>query len=70
MNAEQPTIPRIWVFVEQQEHQVHPVSWELLGAAKRLSADLPGSVVEAVLLGHQVADLAPQAFSMAQRAST
>jgi electron transfer flavoprotein alpha subunit len=62
MNAEQPVVPRIWVFVEQQEHQVHPVSWELLGAAKRLSADLPGSVVEAVLPGHQIAGLAPQAF--------
>ncbi|MGQ9549909.1 MAG: electron transfer flavoprotein subunit alpha/FixB family protein [Roseiflexus sp.] len=62
MNAEQPAVPRIWVFVEQQERQVHPVSWELLGAAKRLSADLPGSVVEAVLPGHQIADLAPQAF--------
>ena len=62
MNAEQPVVPRIWVFVEQQERQVHPVSWELLGAAKRLSADLPGSVVEAVLPGHQMADLAPQAF--------
>ncbi len=62
MSAEQPVVPRIWVFVEQQEHQVHPVSWELLGAAKRLSADLPGSVVEAVLPGHQIADLAPQAF--------
>ena len=62
MNAEQPVVPRIWVFVEQQERQVHPVSWELLGAAKRLSADLPGSVVEAVLPGHQIADLAPQAF--------
>ena len=36
MNAEQPVVPRIWVFVEQQERQVHPVSWELLGAAKRL----------------------------------
>ncbi|MEI7645005.1 MAG: electron transfer flavoprotein subunit alpha/FixB family protein [Chloroflexales bacterium] len=54
--------PRIWVFIEQEEGQPHPVSWELLGAAARLSAELPGSVVEGVLLGHNVAGIAPQAY--------
>ncbi len=54
--------PRIWVFIEQENGQPHPVSWELLGAAQRLSQDLPGSVVEGVLLGHNVVDVAPQAY--------
>lgn len=54
--------PRIWVFIEQEDGQPHPVSWELLGAAQRLANDLPGSVVEGVLLGHNVAGVAPQAF--------
>ncbi|MBX0328922.1 electron transfer flavoprotein subunit alpha/FixB family protein [Oscillochloris sp. ZM17-4] len=59
--AEKPT-PRIWVFIEQEEGQPHPVSWELLGAAGRLAAELPGSVVEAVLLGHDVAEIAAEAY--------
>ena len=54
--------PKIWVFIEQEEGQAHPVSWELLGAANRLSEELPGSVVEGVLLGHNVAHLAEQAY--------
>ena len=53
---------RIWVYLEQEEGQAHPVSWELLGAAHRLAADLPGSVVEGVLLGHNVAHIAEAAF--------
>jgi small subunit ribosomal protein S1 len=35
MNAEQPVVPRIWVFVEQQEHQVHPVSWQKLSLSMK-----------------------------------
>jgi electron transfer flavoprotein alpha subunit len=54
--------PRIWVFIEQEDGQPHPVSWELLGAAKRLSQDLPGSVVEGVLLGNDVAGIASEAY--------
>jgi len=54
--------PRIWVFIEQEDGRAHPVSWELLGAAARLSAELPGSVVEGVLLGHNVAGIAPEAY--------
>lgn len=61
-NGDQPAIPRIWVLIEQQEQQVHPVSWELLGAARRLAAELPGSIVEAVLPGYQVEPLAVQVF--------
>jgi electron transfer flavoprotein alpha subunit len=53
---------RIWVYLEQEEGQAHPVSWELLGAAQRLAADLPGSLVEGVLLGDKVAGIAEEAF--------
>jgi electron transfer flavoprotein alpha subunit len=53
---------RIWVFIEQEDRVPHPVSWELLGAARRLADSLPGSVVEGVLLGHQVAEIVPLAY--------
>jgi electron transfer flavoprotein alpha subunit len=58
----QLTNPRLWVFIEQEEGQPHPVSWELLGAADRLAGELPGSVVEGVLLGYQVTGIASEAF--------
>jgi electron transfer flavoprotein alpha subunit len=53
---------RIWVYVEQEEGRPHPVSWELLAAAHRLAADLPGSVVEGVVTGHGVESVAREAF--------
>jgi len=59
--------PRIWVFIEQEDGRAHPVSWELLGAAERLAAELPGSVVEGVLLGHDVAGIAPEAYRYGAR---
>ncbi len=59
--------PRIWVFIEQEDGRAHPVSWELLGAAERLAAELPGSVVEGVLLGHNVAGIAPEAYRYGAR---
>jgi electron transfer flavoprotein alpha subunit len=59
---EQTTPKRIWVLVEQEEGQVHPVTWELLGAATRLAGALEGGVVEAVLLGSGVRQVADQAF--------
>jgi electron transfer flavoprotein alpha subunit len=62
MTETKQTNKRIWVYLEQEEGQAHPVSWELLGAAQRLAADLPGSVVEGVLLGDSVAGLAEEAF--------
>ena len=40
----------VWVFVEHDRGHVHPVSWELLGAARKL-ADALGSTVSAVLMG-------------------
>ncbi len=53
---------RIWVLIEQDQGQAHSVSWELLGAASGLVGELEGSVVEGVLLGHNVAPLAEEAF--------
>ncbi len=58
---------RIWVLIEQEDGQAHPVAWELLGAAQRLAAELPGSVVEGVLLGHGVGHLPEQAFRYGAR---
>jgi len=40
----------VWVFIEHDRGHVHQVSWELLGAARRL-ADTLGSQVAGVLLG-------------------
>lgn len=40
----------VWVFVEQERGQVHPVSWELLGAGREL-ADKLGVELAAVVLG-------------------
>ncbi len=62
MNTLNQDLKRIWVYLEQEEGQAHPVSWELLGAAQRLAAELPGSVVEGLLLGHQVEHIAAEAF--------
>ncbi len=54
--------PRVWVFVEQEDGQAHPVSWELLGKAQELARDLEGEV-EALVLGHQVEHIAREAIS-------
>jgi len=40
----------VWVFIEHDRGVVHPVSWELLGAAREL-ADKLGAEVSGVLLG-------------------
>jgi len=40
----------VWVFVEQERGQMHPVSWELLGAGRKL-ADKLGVELAAVVLG-------------------
>lgn len=55
-------LKRIWVFIEQEAGRAHQVSWELLGAAQRLSQELEGSCVEGVLLGHNVAHIADEAY--------
>jgi electron transfer flavoprotein alpha subunit len=52
----------VWVFVEQEEGRIAPVSLELLGKAGELAHALKGSV-GALLFGHGVGGLAPQAVA-------
>jgi len=40
----------VWVFVEHERGQAHPVSWELLGEGRKL-ADLLGVELASVVLG-------------------
>jgi electron transfer flavoprotein alpha subunit len=49
----------IWVFVEQEEGSIAPVSFELLGKARDLAMELDGRVC-ALLMGHGVAELSSQ----------
>lgn len=61
---------RFWVLIEQEEGKVHPVSWELLGVARRLASEIKDeldknqdqAVVEGILVGHQVEHLAKEAI--------
>ncbi len=52
--------PEVWVFVEHTDGRPSAVSWELLGKARELAAELGGCVCSAVL-GHQVDSLAREA---------
>ncbi len=52
----------IWVYLEHAGPDPAPVSWELIGEAKRLAKDL-GAEVSAVLLGYKVRPLADEAFA-------
>ncbi|MGD2206561.1 MAG: electron transfer flavoprotein subunit alpha/FixB family protein, partial [Anaerolineae bacterium] len=49
----------VWVFIEQEEGEIAPVSLELLGKAREL-ADRLSSRVCALLFGHQVTDRSEQ----------
>jgi electron transfer flavoprotein alpha subunit len=68
--TESPTLRRFWVFIEEEEGKINPVAWELLGVARRLASEIKDelekadaqAVVEGVLLGHEVAHLAGEAF--------
>lgn len=61
---------RFWVFFEQEEGKIHPVSWELLGVATRLAQESKSesapedeeTVVEGVLVGYQMEGLAEESF--------
>ncbi len=55
-------LKRIWTFIEQENGKAHPVSWELLGAVQKLSKELEDSVVETVLLGHNVEHIVEEAY--------
>ncbi len=52
----------VWVFVEQEEAKITPVSLELLGKAHELAQTLH-SRVGALLFGHRIGDLAGQAIA-------
>lgn len=47
----------IWVFAEQRDGKIHSVTYELLGAARKLADDL-GEKLVAVLIGHEMNDQA------------
>lgn len=53
----------VWVYVEQHDGEAEAVSWELLGAARRLAKDL-GTDVSAVILGWHREHVAGVAFEM------
>lgn len=63
-------IRRFWVFIEQEEGIAHPVSWELLGVARRLAEGVQDELaktgdtasVEGVLLGSGVEAIAQEAL--------
>jgi electron transfer flavoprotein alpha subunit len=52
----------VWVFVEQEEGEIAPVSLELVGKAREL-ADRLGSSVSALICGHAIADLSQEAIA-------
>lgn len=68
--TEAPNVRRFWVFIEQEEGKIHPVAWELFGVARRLASEIKDeldstgarAVVEGVLLGKDVGQLADEAF--------
>ncbi len=39
----------VWVFIEQERGQVHPVSWELMGAGRKLADKLKVELAAVVL---------------------
>lgn len=49
----------VWVFAEQRDNEIMPVVYELLGEGKKL-ADEVGTDLSAVLVGHNVEDLADE----------
>lgn len=53
----------VWVYVEQHAGEAQAVSWELLGAARRLAQDLQTDVSAAVL-GWRCDSVATEAFEM------
>ncbi len=52
----------VWVYIEQEDKVIHPVSFELLGRARILAEDLEGKVA-GVLLGYEVLDLTSEVFA-------
>jgi electron transfer flavoprotein alpha subunit len=54
---------RFWVYIEQEDGKAHPVSWELLGVARRLADEVnDNAVVEGILVGSHMDELAKEAI--------
>ncbi|MDO9300029.1 MAG: electron transfer flavoprotein subunit alpha/FixB family protein, partial [Anaerolineales bacterium] len=54
---------RFWVYIEQEDGKAHPLSWELLGVARRLADEVnDNAVVEGILVGHNMEELAKEAI--------
>jgi electron transfer flavoprotein alpha subunit len=55
---------RFWVYIEQEDGKAHPVSWELLGVARRLADEVndPSAIVEGILVGSKMDELAKEAI--------
>jgi electron transfer flavoprotein alpha subunit len=51
---------KVWVYIDQFKGQALPTSWEALGAAESLAEQL-GTGVSALVVGHQVEQLAQEA---------
>jgi electron transfer flavoprotein alpha subunit len=49
----------VWVFVEQEDGKIAPVSLELLGKGRELAKDLDGQVA-GLLFGHRITELSEQ----------
>ncbi len=60
----------IWVFIDQFKGEALSASWETLGAAKKLAADLGGATVTALVLGHNVEGVAKESFEYGADAAT
>ncbi|MCS7279415.1 MAG: electron transfer flavoprotein subunit alpha/FixB family protein [Thermodesulfobacteriaceae bacterium] len=54
--------PEVWVFVEEINSQIKPVSLELLGIGKKLATDLE-TKLGAILIGYRIKNLASELFS-------
>jgi electron transfer flavoprotein alpha subunit len=54
----------VWVFIEQERGQVHPVSWELMGAGRKLADKLQVELAAIVLgpTGEATRQVAAEAF--------
>ncbi len=69
-NGKGKHVRRFWVFIEQEEGEVHPVSWELLGVAQNLASQVAEEAkatgeavaVEGLLLGDNVEAIAEEAI--------
>lgn len=52
----------VWVFIEQVQNTVAPVSWELLGEGRKIAEDLDVELA-GIVLGFDAADIAYEAIS-------